>query len=650
MKEMKIDEFTRFKYLSHVLLSKDGKHTCFVVSEADKENNKYTSCIYELRDGKSVKLTNGGKESSYKYLDDDTLIFQSNREDDKEFEGARFYTIHLSGGEAELAYEFPMGVNELLPLKNGDFIVCGESDPKYPDVYKNEKEYLESYKKYKKDNEDYEIIEENPWYLNGAGFLRGIRTSLYYYDSKEKKLTRLSVPDLDVSSAKLSRDEHKVYFLGNATKVRVDYTKTELYELDLESKEVKVLVDYKTLNVQDLVVSEKGLYLFAHHFEYGDNTNPDLYFYDFAKASCELLCRIGESTWNSVGSDVRHGGGQSTKLDGDTLYYVSTLEDSSYLMKYEDGKISKVFDKEGSVDDFDVVDGKIVLVALYEMHLQEIYDGNLKALTCFNNLDEYYVAKPESLHVNSRGEDIHGFVLKPKDYDETKKYPVIIDIHGGPKTVYGPVFYHEMQYWANEGFFVIFCNPVGSDGRGNEFMDIRGKYGTIDYEDIMNFCDKALETYPQMDADHFFETGGSYGGFMTNWIIGHTNRFKACASQRSISNWFSFYGVSDIGIDFTFDQQQSTPFNNPEKCWWHSPMKYADQVKTPTLFIHSNEDYRCPMSEGMQMYTSLIAHGVDAKLVYFKGENHELSRSGKPLHRIKRLEEITGWFKKYLDK
>lgn len=649
MKEMKIDEFTRFTYLSHVLLSKDLKHTCFVVSKADQEKNAYTSYIYEYRDGKAIKITNGGKEGSYKYLDNDTLLFQANREDDKDFEGSRFYTISLLGGEATLAYEFPIGIDAMYPLPNGDFIVSGECDPKYPDLYKNDKEYVDAYKKYMKDNEDYEIIEQNPWYFNGVGFLKGKRTSLYYYHSEDKTLERLTDPYLDVSDIHVSEDGKHVYFAGNATKVRIDYTKSEVYELDVETRDVKVIVDYKTLNVSSIVVAPKGLYVFGHHFEYGDNTNPDLYFYDFESQKVRLEMPIGESTWNSVGSDVRHGGGQSVKLDGDTLYFVSTMDDSCYLMKYEHGMISKVFDKEGSVDDFDVVNGKIVVIGLFDMKLQEVYDVNLKALTSFNNLDDYYVAIPESLHVISRGEDIHGFVLKPKDYDSSKKYPVIIDIHGGPKTVYGPVFYHEMQYWANEGFFVIFCNPVGSDGRGNEFSDIRGKYGTIDYEDIMNFCDKALETYPQMDASNFFETGGSYGGFMTNWIIGHTNRFKACASQRSISNWFSFYGVSDIGIDFTFDQQQSTPFKDPEKCWWHSPMKYADKVTTPTLFIHSNEDYRCPMSEGMQMYTSLVAHGVDAKLVYFKGENHELSRSGKPLHRIKRLEEITGWFKKYLD-
>ena len=166
----------------------------------------------------------------------------------------------------------------------------------------------------------------------------------------------------------------------------------------------------------------------------------------------------------------------------------------------------------------------------------------------------------------------------------------------------------------------------------------------------MQFCDEALKAYPQMDKDNMFETGGSYGGFMTNWIIGHTDRFKACASQRSISNWISFYGVSDIGVRFAPDQIKGEIWPDPKKLWQHSPLKYADKVKTPTLFIHSFEDYRCPIEQGYQMYTALIAHGVDSKMVLFKGENHELSRSGKPKHRIKRLTEITEWFEKYKDK
>ncbi|MDD4078523.1 MAG: S9 family peptidase, partial [Eubacteriales bacterium] len=224
----------------------------------------------------------------------------------------------------------------------------------------------------------------------------------------------------------------------------------------------------------------------------------------------------------------------------------------------------------------------------------------------------------------------------------------ILDIHGGPKTVYGEVFFHEMQYWANAGYFVFFCNPRGSDGRGNEFADIRGKYGTIDYDDLMAFTDAVLAKYPGIDQERVGVTGGSYGGFMTNWIIGHTDRFRAAASQRSIANWVSMGFTSDIGFYFEEDQVSTTPWQDIDKVWWHSPLKYADKVSTPTLFIHSEEDYRCWLAEGLQMFTALKYFGVEARLCMFRGETHELSRSGKPKHRIRRLREITDWFDKHL--
>ena len=222
-----------------------------------------------------------------------------------------------------------------------------------------------------------------------------------------------------------------------------------------------------------------------------------------------------------------------------------------------------------------------------------------------------------------------------------------------------------MQYWSSEGYFVLFCNPRGGDGKGNEFADVRGKYGTIDYDDIMRFTDKMLEQYPAIDPAKVGVTGGSYGGFMTNGIIGHTHRFAAAATQRSIANWLAFNYVSDIGYFFGPDQQAADNWNNPEKLWFHSPLKYLDNAKTPTLVIHSDQDHRCPDVEGYQIFSALKVHGVDARMVLFHGENHELSRSGKPDNREKRLGDtlaplhtasslspcsptITAWMDRYL--
>ena len=202
--------------------------------------------------------------------------------------------------------------------------------------------------------------------------------------------------------------------------------------------------------------------------------------------------------------------------------------------------------------------------------------------------------------------------------------------------------------WANDGYFVIICNPRGSEGKGDAFADVWGKMGTIDYQDLMEFADHAVKAYPDIDQKHMGVTGGSYGGFMTNWMIGHTDRFAAACSQRSITNWVSFEYASSIGYYWSKNFNRYKTTENVEYLWDASPLKYAHNCKTPTLFIHSDSDNVCWMAEGIQMYTAVKMAGAPAKLCLFKGEGHELSRSGRPQPRLGRLTEMHDWMEKYL--
>ena len=250
--------------------------------------------------------------------------------------------------------------------------------------------------------------------------------------------------------------------------------------------------------------------------------------------------------------------------------------------------------------------------------------------------------------LNTDGVDIDGFVMKPVGYEPGKRYPGILHIHGGPKMVFGPGFHHEMQLWAASGFFVCYCNPRGSCGKGNAFADLQGKYGEVDFRDLMEFTDEVLRRYSEIDADRMGVAGGSYGGFMTNWVIGHTDRFRCAVSQRSIANYVGDYLLSDIGYYYVPDQQLGTIWEHPERLWKASPLTYADRVKTPTLFIHADKDYRCTLANGLEMFAALKLHGVESKLCMFYGENHGLSREGKPSNRISRLSEILRWMDEHL--
>jgi dipeptidyl aminopeptidase/acylaminoacyl peptidase len=207
---------------------------------------------------------------------------------------------------------------------------------------------------------------------------------------------------------------------------------------------------------------------------------------------------------------------------------------------------------------------------------------------------------------------------------------------------------HEFQVFAGAGYAVIYLNPRGSDGYSEEFADIRGEYGARDFADLMEGLDHALKSYPQIDGARLAIAGGSYGGYMTNWAVGHTDRFKAAVTDRSISSWVSFWGTSDIGPYFTDDQVGGDPWSAEEKLLGNSPLRSAPKVNTPLMVVHSMEDYRCWMVEGIQFFTALKRMGKEAELVLFPGENHDLSRVGKPKHRVARLNQYLRWFDTHL--
>ncbi|MDM5248235.1 S9 family peptidase [Lysinibacillus sp. G4S2] len=277
--------------------------------------------------------------------------------------------------------------------------------------------------------------------------------------------------------------------------------------------------------------------------------------------------------------------------------------------------------------------------------------GEKEQLTKVNEefLKTRELSVPEAVEFEGAdGWKVSGWMMKPVGYEEGEKYPLILEIHGGPHAMYANTYFNEFQILAAQGFAVLYTNPRGSHGYGQKFVDaVRGDYGGNDYNDLMAAVDYALEHYDFIDQDRLGVTGGSYGGFMTNWIVGQTNRFKAAVTQRCISNWISFYGVSDIGYYFN-DWQIQAGLDNIEKLWNHSPLKYVDNVQTPLLILHSEKDYRCPIEQAEQLFIALKHRKKETKFVRFPESNHELSRSGKPTLRINRLEYIRDWFVEYL--
>lgn len=666
MKNIQLEDFTKYNFLSSLNFSPKGDTACFVVSNCNLEDNTYDSnlWLYDLTLNKYHQLTAFNKERSYIWLqDNETILFQGVRDskDKKKLEDGdeftQFYKLNIRGGEAVKAFKIPMLVDTIVEVDEDTFLftgihkVVGKSSIGLSDAEKAEE--LKS----RKEEKDYEVLDEIPFWSNGGGFTNKKRSGLYKYVVSTEEINLITDEYTSVMSLELSEDKSKAVFAASSYKDKAEIN-DELYIYNIKLDKLSLIngeekFSYSYVNFMD---EDKLIVLGSDMKEYGINEDGKFYLIDInTKIKTLLTPDFDKSTWNSVGSDCRYGGGKSIVRDSKYLYFITTEIDSSYINRINiDGNIEKISFNKGSVDCFDIKNGNILFIGLRNQKLQEIYslkDDVECEISKFNQWihDELKISKPERVEVETEpGVVIEGWVLKPVDFEENKKYPAILDIHGGPKTVYGEVFYHEMQLWANMGYFVFFCNPRGSDGHGRAYADIRGKYGTIDYHDIMTFTDIVLDKYKNIDVNNVGVTGGSYGGFMTNWIIGHTDRFKAAASQRSISNWISKFCTTDIGFYFVDDQNGGTPWSNVDKLWYHSPLKYADKVKTPTLFIHSEEDYRCWLAEGIQMFTALKYHGVEARLCMFRGENHELSRSGKPKHRIRRITEITNWFEEHL--
>lgn len=663
MKKIALDTFMDFRMLSSLTWSPDGGKLAYVLTGIDREKKEYISRL-RLRVGEDDRpMVSDGKIGEFFFEDGENILFATDKRDEKKKDKAEeekgastvLYRLPLTGGEAVKAYEFPLDADNFKRLPDGNLLMTGEIDTENPDLYRLEGEKKEKALKKIAEDKDYDVLTESPFVFNGKGLIQGKRSALFLYQVQEKKLRRLTGKWTDVGSFRVHGKD--VYFSGVTYRNRCPNREC-LYHLDLETGKTEQALGPKLIIYAIEFIGDALVVIGADGKRFGDNENPRFYTFDTRTHELKLLCDADESLGNAMLTDVEYGASRFTKADGDYVYFPALDRDGCKLKRIGlDGAIEMVVSTDGLLSDWDVHEGKVMYAGMLDMKLPELYqprEDGARCLTAWNAevLKDTHVAQPQPIMAELDGEEIDGWVLLPEDYDPERKYPAVLDIHGGPKCAYGPVFFHEMQAWAAKGYIVFYCNPHGSDGRGNAFAYLDLQWGSIDYRQIMAFTDKVLNTYPAIDQNRLCCTGGSYGGYMSNWILGHTDRFCCIATQRSISNWVTMYGISDIPPISNFEVCSADPYSEKgfAEMWDVSPLKYVQNAKTPTLIIHSDEDHRCPIAEGYQLYTALVYLKVPARMVVFHGENHELSRTGKPAHRLRRLEEITGWFDKYANK
>jgi len=635
MSKTKIKDILGYDFLSNLDISKDGEKLAYIKTKANYDHNKYESdlWIYNTKKAETFPITDNKNISIFTFNQDSNLVYKAKSDDKKD----TFY-IYNGYGIGKKIFDIDLEVKSIKFLKDDLYLINAS----------NKKD--EKAKKKEEENKYFEKLDTLPFWLNSQGYLKKEETSYYFYKANDGKLVKIidsKFPN-EIYRLSLNEDLSKVIFIkANYDKNNVADTRESLVLFDIKTKTEKVLIDSLFSFYTAEFLSDKIIFVGSDMKKGGINQDSFIYTCDFDGNYKKITDDDFDMSFgNSLGTDARYGSNKDFFKANDRLYFIVTEKETTKLYSTDiNGELKLEIDDQ--VEDFIINNNDIYYLSMSENNLSELKKKNKDVILVENKVDSK-LGKIETFYFESNGDTLKGFVLLPPKFNKNKKYPAILSVHGGPKTEFGSIFHHEHQVLASNDYIVIYTNPHGSGGNGVEFSDIRGKYGDIDYDDLMRFVDLAIEKYPQIDSGNLGVYGGSYGGFMTNWIIGHNDRFKAACSQRSISNWTSFYGVSDIGYYFGYDQTTATPWNSLDKMWDQSPIKYADKVKTPTLYIHSDEDYRCPLEQGLQMYTKLKLNGVDTKMFVFHGENHELSRSGKPHSRIKRLKEIKKWFDGHL--
>lgn len=657
------EDFTRLEVFSDPQFTPDGKAYTYT-STTVNDDQEYISHIHYhlLGDADPVQWTFGDNKNSHLRFSHDgsKAVFQSNRSG-----LPQIWILSTKGGEARQLTTFKHGAMNPEWAENGRSIIFSAPLEADDDVSTQKEQTKEERQKGAKKKQNQPLVVSRLKYKSDAkGFHDNKRTQLVQLHLATNTFTQLTNEDADHGLQDISPDGQQLLLAANLGKDADYELSNDLFILNLASKEITKLTNSKgSYHSASFSPDGRKVAYLGHGFEFDGATLNELFVRDLETG--ENMCLSNE--WDMQLGDVLIGDtrlGESNaspvwSKDASSLYllatdhgatglYQATLEKELNLLYQEDNHVFG-FSYHGKTGAFILgISTPTDPCNFYKLSENQ----ELKQLTNANAafLDEVSLREPETLSITARdGWELQGWLLRPYGFEEGKKYPFVLEIHGGPHAMYGQAFFHELQLLAAKGYVVLYINPRGSHGYGQEFVDaVRSDYGGKDYEDLMDAVDVALERFSFIDRNRLGVTGGSYGGFMTNWIVSHTDRFQAAVTQRSISNWLSFYGVSDIGYFFTKWELGHHLLEDPEKLWDFSPLKYAANVETPLLILHGEEDYRCPIEQGEQLFVTLKHQRKEVEFVRFPNASHELSRSGRPDLRIERLNHICRWFEEYL--
>jgi len=671
-RRLSADDLYKLVFVSDPQISPDGTKVAYVRTVIDEKTKEYRSNIWVVPTDESSEpkqFTCGPKsDTSPRWSPDGTkLAFVSDRNGKKQI-----FVMSTQGGEAYQVTKMRRGAQNPVWSPDGRKIAfTAPIDPNdKPEDYEKPLDKKSKEAEEKKKKEEPTILTRLKIKADASmGLLGNKRTHIFVIDAEGKgPAKQLTCGEFDHSAPQWSPDGKYLTFSANRQK-DADYQPwiSDIFVVLSEGGELRKLTGTEgPSNAPRWTPDGKFIIYVGHKMEYGSATLAKIWKVPFEGGDSVLLTgSFDRSVGDRMAGDVRFGASESGPAispDGKTVYFLSSDsgKTSIYSVPVEGGDVKLVLGGKRQIYGFTMdASGTKMAVAVCDPKIPgdvgifDLSTGYERMLTFENKdlLDQVYLSTPEGVPYEAKdGLKEFGWIMKPVGFKEGKKYPSILEIHGGPHSMYGSNFFFEFQLLAAKGYTVIYTNPRGGQGFGQEFVNaVIGDYGGKDFEDLMTWVDVALKK-EFIDEKRLGVTGGSYGGFMTNWVVGHTDRFKAAVTQRSISNWLSFYGVSDIGYTFTEREILGNPWKDTEKLWKHSPLAYVENVNTPLLIIHSENDMRCPIEQGEQFYVALKKLKKEVEMVRFPGSNHELSRGGKPVLRVARLNHIVRWFDNHIEK
>jgi dipeptidyl aminopeptidase/acylaminoacyl peptidase len=620
-------------------LSPDGRTAAFVVWSTDRETNDYTASIWLVAvDGAAQprRLTRGKKQDVAPRWSPDgsRLAFASNRDS----KAKQLYVLPVEGGEPLQLTELKEDVTEVAWSPDGTRIVFSARvrDP----AYEEEDERKRRPRRF----------ERLQYKLDDEGWIGDRRRHLFVVPADgSSPPVQLTDGDFEDAAPSWSPDGRRIAFASARQEHWDTEIERDIFVVDAQGGEPERLTggdsryEAPAWSPDGSAIACRwapGGFDYPRHGQIAvldASTGERRVLTESLDRNCAPYPEIREPVW-----------------DGDSILFV--LEESGYNALYRVGADGagepEAVLGEVWVTAFDCVVGQIAHAATTPTSLPEIYTGEGR-LTDVSSAVE--ASEPERFTaVSADGSEVEAWIIRPLGFEEGRRYPLLLNVHGGPFAQYGNRFFDEFQVQAGAGYAVLYSNPRGSSGYGEEWgRAIRGPieggegWGSRDYEDVMAVLDEALERFDFIDPERLGVLGGSYGGFMTSWIVSHTDRFQAACSERSVNNFVLEGGSGDIGWAFKGIVGEYW-FEAPDAYLQISPSRYAANITTPLLILHSEDDLRCPLGHAEDLFAILRVLKRDVELVIFPAESHNLSRTGSPAHREMRFEAILDWFERTL--